>query len=740
MSDAAPQFVRVALESMTDRLFDYAVPPALRGKISIGHRLRVPWRSGEAFAYALFFPDKPAVTTCRDVAEIIGEEPLIPPSLCQLAEWLADYYCCDPALVWRGMLPEAVRDGSHKTRLWATIPPNLEESFAERTLARAKAQLEAWRFARKKGGGWLDDLSRESGCSAAIWRALAKRGLILLQKEKVERNPFLETAAPSKPLNLNPAQRAAFDAITASLATPESRVFLLQGVTGSGKTEIYLQALAEALKSGRSALVLSPEIALTSQTVEHFRARFENMGARVAVLHSRLSDGERHDQWHQIRKGEARIIIGARSAIFAPAQNLGLIIVDEEHEASYKQEETPHYNARDAAVMRGRIEKAVVLLGSATPSLESVHNARQGKYTLLKLAERVDGRELPLIRIVDLRKEKPDGKTPVILSKPLREAVAQRLQRKEQIILFLNRRGFATTTQCPSCGYVEECPQCAVSLTYHRTDRRLRCHLCNYARGVPQKCPQCGFEHYHYTGMGTQKIEDAAQAAFPDARWQRMDSDSMRGKFCYEKTLAAFREGKIDLLVGTQMIAKGLHFPNVTCVGVIHTDAALNLPDFRASERVFQQLVQVAGRAGRGEVAGEVFIQTYTPFHSAIQFARHHDVEGFQDQELEFRQAHDFPPFTRTALITFRGKSEARTRYCAEELAKKIAPQLPPSTTFSEPAPAPIARIKGCHRFHIFLKTRRILDLSRLLKKEVVNFSWPSGVKASVNIDPIHLL
>jgi primosomal protein N' (replication factor Y) len=360
----------------------------------------------------------------------------------------------------------------------------------------------------------------------------------------------------------------------------------------------------------------------------------------------------------------------------------------------------------------------------------------------LKLSERVDGKEMPLIRVVDLCQEKPPKghRGPVILSKALREAVEGRLEKGEQAILFLNRRGFATNVQCPSCGYTEECPNCSVGLTYHRASGQLKCHLCGFAKNVPRNCPECQFDGYKYSGVGTQKIEDVVKAAFPVARWQRMDSDSMRGKFAYAKALGDFQRGKTDLLVGTQMIAKGLHFPNVTCVGVIATDAAFHLPDFRASERVFQQIVQVAGRAGRGDVEGEVFVQSYTVFHPAIQFARHHDVDGFVEQELEYRRAHEYPPFMRAVLVMMRGKSESKVEFCMETLVRRLKEKLPEGTVMDEAGPAPIAKMHGQFRYHLFLRTKKVVALSRLLKEEVLGQEWPDGVKATVNVDPVGLL
>ncbi|PYJ88222.1 MAG: primosomal protein N', partial [Verrucomicrobia bacterium] len=413
---------------------------------------------------------------------------------------------------------------------------------------------------------------------------------------------------------------------------------------------IYLQAIHTTLARGKTAIVLVPEISLTPQTVERFKSRFAETQEMVAVLHSHLSEGERHDEWHKIQAGRARIVVGARSAVFAPLENLGLIVVDEEHETSYKQEDAPRYHARDVAVVRAKLEGCVVLLGTATPSLESYHNAIQGKYRLLKLTQRVDNCQMPLMRIVDLRLERRKEKVAAILSEKLRGAITARLEKHEQTILFLNRRGFSTSLLCSNCGEARDCPNCSVALTFHRGAARLTCHLCGHTAAVPKKCPACSQDALIYSGFGTEKVEANVTQLFPDAAVRRMDADSMSRKDAYRETLHAFRAGKIDILVGTQMIAKGLHFPNVTLVGIINADLALHMPDFRAGERTFQLLTQVAGRAGRGETPGEVFVQTYTPFSPSIQFARHHDFAGYFEQELEFRERCDFPPFKHAVL------------------------------------------------------------------------------------------
>ena len=558
------------------------------------------------------------------------------------------------------------------------------------------------------------------------------RGFVVFESTARERDPFANTPRIlHEPHALNLEQQAALVAIREERTAEVPKVLLLHGVTGSGKTEVYLRAIDEVLDAGKTALMLVPEIALTPQVIDRFRARFLGRKTRIAVLHSALSDGERRDQWQQIREGRARIAIGARSAVFAPLENLGLIIVDEEHEGSYKQEEAPYYHGRDVAVMRGRIERVPVVLGSATPSLETFYNAQQGKYRLARLASRVKALRMPTVHVIDLRTEK----------KAAREAVQTRLDRREQVILYLNRRGHSTSLQCPECGHVEGCGHCSIPFTYHRTEQRLHCHLCDRVAPIPAHCPECkasGAE-YRYGGQGTQKIEETVARLFPTARIVRMDSDSMRAKDAPQKALAAFAAGEVDILVGTQMIAKGLDFPRVTCVGVINVDGALQIADFRAGERVFQQLMQVAGRAGRGEAGGEVFIQTRTPFHPAIQYARQHDYEGFAEQELDFRRQLQYPPYLRAILVRWRGQSEEKTQFVADQIAKKIAEGLGKIADVGEVAPAPIPKIDGRHRFTLLLRTARVPEASRFLRALLLNPAWPDEVHMAIDVDPLTL-
>lgn len=735
-------YARVVPENSYDRAYDYAVPEALRARVHLGSKVRMPLRRTETTGIVIELLEKTEFDKVRAIVSVVGDKPVIPGPLFALARWISDYYCAPLAMALRCVLPEPVRQeiGS-LMRLWVEPRAGVDDLTVVAQLGRARKQLDAWHHLREKGGGWLSELCGDF--NRAVWQALNDRGFVTIAAANQERDPF--KALPRilhDPHDLNPEQAAALAAIREERAAEKPKPILLHGVTGSGKTEVYLQAIGEVLDAGKSALMIVPEIALTPQVIDRFRARFLGRKIRVAVLHSGLSRGERYDQWQQLREGRARIAIGARSAVFAPMEDLGLVVVDEEHETSYKQEENPYYHGRDVAVMRGHLEKVPVLLGSASPSLESFHNSQQGKYRLARLSARVADRPMPTVHVVDLRgKTQGDGKetVPRLLSPRLREAVALRLERGEQALLYLNRRGHSTSLQCPECGHVEMCPHCSVALTYHRSGQRLRCHLCDHAGSVPTKCPECASPDYRYGGQGTQKIEEAVAEEFPNARMLRMDSDSMRGKDAHHRALAAFAAREIDILVGTQMIAKGLDFPGVTCVGVINVDGALQIPDFRSGERVFQQLMQVAGRAGRGGVGGEVFIQTRTPFHPAIQYARRHDYDGFAEQELEFRKALQYPPYLRAVMVRWRGKSEEKTRFVAEQVGKKIAGELARIAEVAEVAPAAITRIDNHHRFNLLVRTARIIDAGRVLRALLLDPAWPEEVQMTVDVDPLML-
>ncbi|PYL30923.1 MAG: primosomal protein N' [Verrucomicrobia bacterium] len=746
-----PNYVRVIIDRAIQREFDYSVPETLADRIDIGSRVRVPFRDKSALATVLATLEQSDAKGIRPIEALVGEGPAISESLLELAKWMSAYYCCPLETVIRSLLPQVIRraEVGWKKRLLVQPLTKIENSEAgvadkiDNLRKRAPRQAELFdAIVRLEKPMPAAELLRKTSFDNQTLRALVKRGLIKLREETVERDPHAdEQFVATTNLELNAEQALALNKITDALAAPErAKPILLHGVTGSGKTEIYLQAIRVALERGRSAIVLVPEISLTPQTVERFKSRFAEMHEAVAVLHSHLSQGERHDEWHKIHSGRARIVIGARSAVFAPLKDVGLIIVDEEHETTYKQEEAPRYHARDVAVVRAKIEKCAVVLGSATPSLESYHNATTGKYELLTLSQRVDDQRMPLMRIVDLRQERRKEKIAPILSEKLSQAIADRLEKREQTILFLNRRGFSTSLLCSNCGEARNCPNCSVALTFHRHMARLSCHLCGHTAAVPKKCPECGKDSLIYAGFGTEKVESTVSHLFPKANVRRMDADSMTRKEAYRETLRNFRTGKIDILVGTQMIAKGLHFPNVTLVGIINADLALHLPDFRAGERTFQLLTQVAGRAGRGETAGEVFVQTYTPFSPSIQFARHHDFPGYFQQELEFRERCDFPPFKHAILITVRSAHEGRAKLSAETLVRRLKESLGSEFILGDTTPAPLEKLQGQFRFHILLRGEAIMRLSRLARETLDKLPLPEDVIATVDVDPYQLL
>ena len=565
---------RVTLELALRKEFDYLIPPELAEQVDVGSRVQVPFGARKVLGCVTALAEESAHARLKPILKVIGAQTLVTPKVLKLARWIAEYYCCAPEIALKSVLPEAVRkeQSGWRERLFVRAL-----TFSGELPKLPKRQREIWNLIEERREMPLQELLELAETTAATLRRLEDKGLVSIATQISERDPYArEQILPTQPLALNPAQAKALEQIVAAMNRGEdggwkmedgkrrpSSTFLLHGVTGSGKTEVYLQAIAHALERGRGAIVLVPEISLTPQTVERFKARFSSgpLQTLVAVLHSHLSAGERHDEWHKIRQGRARIAIGARSAIFAPVDPLGLIIVDEEHEHTYKQEEAPRYHARDVAIMRGQMEGATVVLGSATPSLESYYNCRKGKYTLLELPERVDDQKMPHVRIVDMSQSARKDKGVPIFSPQLKEAIAQRLERGEQTILFLNRRGYSSSLQCPLCGFVAECPNCSVSLTYHRHEQKLCCHICAHVAPVPAVCPnaKCRNPAIRYAGLGTQKVEATLAKLFPQARVVRMDSDVLKRKEDYRRILGDFRVGKIDILVGTQMIAKGLH-------------------------------------------------------------------------------------------------------------------------------------------------------------------------------------
>lgn len=736
---------RILIDGASSLVLDYEIPDHFP-EVLPGCRVLVPLRNKPSYGTVISINCNPAVQDFlfKPISKLIDPKPMVSDTMLDLAKWASDYYAVPLEQMMRCLLPETVK----------------QENTAEKTIKQLKLthrvtseELQALFKKAPKQASILEDLMRLDSGTETLEnlggaqllppaKALQKKGLVSIEEVRVHRDPAShEVYAPSHPLSLNESQQQALDIILQTTKLEDKKPILLQGITGSGKTEVYLQAVEEVVSSGKNALILVPEISLTPQTMQRFKSRFSHIDGGVAMLHSQLSEGERFDEWHAIRQGKAKIAIGPRSAVFAPVQNLGLIIVDEEHDSSYKQENSPRYHGRDLAVLRGHLEKAAVVLGSATPSLESVHNVNIGKYIIARLDQRADGQKLPLVRILDMRVEGRNKESQSIISERLRLSIDDRLNKGEQAILLLNRRGFARSLQCPDCGHVMECHHCSLPLTYHREEHRLICHLCGYKELTPPKCPACKSLNILFQGYGTEKVEGLLKHVFPSARIQRIDADIARRKNAVRDILARFRAHKIDILLGTQMIAKGLDFPNVTLVGVLNADVGLYIPDPRSGERTFQLMTQVAGRAGRGDIDGEVIIQTYTPQSPSLQYARHHDCDGFAEQELEIRKMFNLPPFRHIALLTVRSEHEGMAEFAMQTIARRIKEADTKSLLeITEPMPASIPKAHGQFRFQITIKSKSARNISRIAGGVLTKLNIGDGITAILDIDAMSFL
>ena len=736
-----PLAASVLIDGPSELVFDYAIPDHL--KILPGCRVRIPLRNRDATGTVLRVQEAPqSEFDLRYLTGLVDPEPLITPALLKLAEWITSYYGTPLEQVIRSIIPASIRGDktSAKIRKAAILAKKPTEIELAKLAKRAKRQhqiITLLSIADKPIP--ITELGGASTSSSI--KTLAAKGWVTVINLEVRRDPDAnETFLPTDPLTLNEEQDEAYQTISKSLHSEKPKPILLHGITGSGKTEVYLQATRTALKLGKNVIILVPEISLAPQTVQRFKARFHDLTDQIAILHSNLSQGERFDEWHRIRAGKARIVIGARSAIFAPVKDPGLIIVDEEHEPAYKQENPPKYHARDLAVVRCNLEKCTVVLGSATPSLETFQNTQLKKYQIVKLTERADGASLPLTRVVDMRIEAKKHKgRDAIISDVLRTSVEKRIETNEQVIIFLNRRGFARSLQCPPCGHVIECNHCSIPLTYHRGDERLVCHVCGFQSIVPRLCPNCQDPAIRFQGYGTEKAETILRKVFPSAKIARLDTDTTRRKNTLRDTLRDFRAKKINILLGTQMIAKGLDFPNVTLVGVLNADLSLYAPDFRAGERTFQLLTQVAGRAGRGKMAGEVIIQTSTPHSPSIQFARHHDFDGFVAQELDVRQQFRYPPFTHLALLLARSSHERRAEFTLQTLHRKLAEDLPDQVILGDPIPSPLTKSHSQFRFQLLMRGPNARILSHHLNKILRATPTPEDVIVTADLDAYDL-
>jgi primosomal protein N' (replication factor Y) len=751
--------IDVALPLPLFRTFTYRAPDGLTGSVSPGSRVVVPFRNRKEIGLVVGEGVAQAGMKVKDVIDAPDAAPVMDEPMLALCRWIAEYYITPLGVALRTALPAALTGVEvpvpvRKTRRVAQITLELPSLMRrDNIFARAPQQRALYELLETLGGrAAVEHLAEQLHFSTSVLKGLVARGLVEIGFETVERDPFL-TRAQRAPEGHLPSDAQAH-ALTRLAAAPPGHVALLHGVTGSGKTLVYLDFLKRVvLEQGKSAIVLVPEIALTPQTVDRFRAVF---GDRIAVLHSALSDGERYDAWLALRRGEKRIAVGARSAIFAPMKDLGAIVVDEEHESSYKQGEAPRYHAREVAMVRARAEGAVVVLGSATPSLESWSNAQSGKYELLTLPDRAGGAQLPKVTVVDLRAEQPKRKPSDIpeadasfayaIGPALEAALHDRLAKKEQSILLLNRRGYSAFIQCGTCGDVAVCPNCSISLTYHRTPERLVCHYCQHAEALHLSCNRCAGLRLRQRGLGTQQVERLLAERYPTARIARMDVDTTSGKWAHTEILDRVGAGEVDILLGTQMIAKGLDFPNVTLVGVIDADVGINLPDFRASERCYQLLSQVAGRAGRGPKGGEVLIQTRAPSHHAVRCAVTHDYYAFVEQELAGRKLPTYPPNVRIANVVLSGTQEDATARLAMRTAawlqRLLAARPAPGVTVIGPAPCPVERVKQRWRWHVLIKAERPQELGRVARYLVERFEIPKqfGLRMTVDRDPVALL
>ena len=757
MTDQARRLVEVALPVPLFQTFVYSLDGEYEHEARIGSRVLVPFRKRQEIGVVVALDaEAPARGAVRAVSAIPDASPVLDESLIKLCAWISEYYVVPPGIVMRSVLPSLLTGArqprpSVKTRRIVSIRDDIPTLLQrEKAFARAPQQRALFELIESIGGTTsVEHLLEQLQFSPSVIKALEKRALITIDRERVERDPFAARKGRREPRHVpTPEQLAAIERMRDG---KPGEVFLLHGVTGSGKTLVYIELLREIVeRRGQTAIVLVPEIALTPQTVDRFRAVFGN---DVAVLHSALSDGERYDAWLALQRGEKHIAVGARSAIFAPLRNIGAIIVDEEHESSYKQGETPRYHAREAAIVRATQDGAIVVLGSATPSLESWTSACAGKFTLVSLPDRVGGASLPSVGVVDLRKTNVDASAEAgeddyqrVMTAPLDAAVRARLERGEQSILLLNRRGYSAFVQCENCGNVATCPNCSITLTYHRSPERLVCHYCMHQEEPQRACGRCGGATLRRRGLGTQQVERLVCERFPSARVARMDIDTTSAKWAHSEILDRVGSGDVDILLGTQMIAKGLDFPNVTLVGVIDADVGINLPDFRASERCFQLLSQVAGRSGRGLKGGEVLIQTRVPTHHAVKCAVTHDYRTFVTEELEGRINPVYPPNNRLANVVFSGTREASVADLAIAgtgwLRRLIRARENVGLSVIGPAPAAVERIKARWRWHVLLKSEHPNELTRVGRYFMERFDVPArdGLRVTFDRDPVSLL
>jgi primosomal protein N' (replication factor Y) len=789
----------------TDKTFDYLIPRHWAETIQPGMRVVVPFGPRNIQGFVMEIKTESEFKKLREIIEPMDLVPALNQELLGLGNWLAENTLCFKIFAFQAMLPAALKakyekkvklstkvtvndlpielreifknnpsidwefalksgivpvlqreaakghlevlylvKEKFKKKLLKFIRPLLSPALLEAEMANLPVKAEKQKdvlnyFIHHQGPVEQRQLLSDLNISAAIVKALVAKKFLTEEDMEVYRDPYEHrTFKQTTPLPLTVDQQAAIVPLLDSIENQRHEVFLLYGVTGSGKTEIYLQSIRDVIEKGREAIVLVPEIALTPQMVTRFKGRF---GDLVAVLHSGLSAGEKYDEWRKIHRKEVKVVVGARSAIFAPFENLGIIIIDEEHETSYKQEEMPRYHARDVAIQRAKQYNCPVVLGSATPSLESFARAQKKVYHLLSLPSRMNNRDMASVEIIDMREELRNGNRSMF-SRKLFEMLKERIERKEQSVLFLNKRGHSSFVMCRDCGYVMNCPNCDISLTYHRVNEKMKCHYCGYDSYVPKHCPECSSEYIRYFGTGTQKVEEELGKIIPEARVIRMDVDTTGRKGSHERLLTEFQEGKADILLGTQMIAKGLDFPNITLVGVLSADTMLHLPDFRASEKTFQLLTQVSGRAGRHELPGEVIIQTYTPEHYSIELAGTQNFDLFYQHEMVVRKTHHYPPFYYLSLITVSHEELITVVKETEKIASYVRSRISSKAVVLGPAASPIPRINNRYRYQCLIKYKREPDIIKILKNILDQYQLDTrmGLQVSIDVNPFILM
>ncbi len=787
----------------TDRPFDYRIPDHLEGVITPGMRVVVPFGPRKIQGFVISIQPSSEFEKLRDIIAPMDIVPVLNEELLQLGDWLSEETLCYRISAYQVMLPAALK-AKYEKKIRVTTDINLLPQLLQKIFDKSQIvsfdtiEKEAWKVLQKEIASGhiefiyevkervnkkkrkyvmphvneeelsdslkllsiqatkqkeiiefflanpapvpLQNLINLINTSSSAIKGLINKGILREEEVEVYRDPYENRVFErTQALPLTSEQKRAITPVLQTIEENLHQVFLLYGVTGSGKTEVYLQSIQRVLEKGKEAIVLVPEISLTPQMVKRFKGRF---GDEVAVMHSGLSNGEKYDEWRKIQRKEVKVVVGARSAIFAPFENLGIIIIDEEHETSYKQEENPRYHARDVAIQRAQKYGCPVVLGSATPALESFARAKKGVYELLNLPSRMNSGPMPHVEVVDMREELREGNRSMF-SRVLMEKLKDRLEKQEQTVLFLNKRGHSSFVMCRDCGYVVTCPDCDISLTYHRFSERMKCHYCGYESLVPTQCPECQSEYIRYFGTGTQKIEEELGKVLPEARVIRMDVDTTSKKGAHEKLLTDFGEGKADILLGTQMIAKGLDFPKITLVGVLSADTMLHIPDFRSSEKTFQLLTQVSGRAGRHELTGEVIVQTYTPEHYSIQFASQQDYDLYYEREMQIRKLHHYPPFYYISLITVSHENLMKVVSVTEKITGYIRNSLSPEAIVLGPVASPIPRIKNRYRYQCLIKYKREPQLGRAIKTVLDQYQHESattGLTISTDVNPYILM